>query len=140
MIPSSSYGAAHNSTPQASLCQDEAELSISHLCVCVCRMQQAWAGHKRVHVKAAGADWLFCTKRGRGRAKSLPAFPYTGDLRPHRIGPTREVCSLLSASHPKFQRGSDVKTCSSIHHVSRNLGCHASDKHIAEHGQGDFAL
>eukprot|EP00873_Tetraselmis_striata_P025893 jgi/Tetstr1/446157/TSEL_003559.t1 len=47
--------------------------------------KEAWPTHKALH------NWKYCTSRGRDRSKDMPKFPYTGELRPHRIGPTRKV-------------------------------------------------
>jgi hypothetical protein len=59
-------------------------------------VQAAWGEHKAVHKTAngsAGSDegWAFCTKRGKGRQSTMPLFPWTGGLRPHKISPRREV-------------------------------------------------
>lgn len=87
--------------------------SLTHLCVCpecVCALclwcachtythnktqhtQLAWPEHKVVHKQAAaaGVAWMYCTKRGKSRSSVMPAFDWTGSLRPERIGPTRQV-------------------------------------------------
>ncbi|CAG9462337.1 unnamed protein product [Pedinophyceae sp. YPF-701] len=51
-----------------------------------------WAAHKSKHVTHG---WLYCTNKGAGRAKVCPDFKWTGALRPHKIGPTREVPSEI---------------------------------------------
>ncbi|GBF95512.1 methionine aminopeptidase 1A [Raphidocelis subcapitata] len=52
----------------------------------------AWGEHKKCHKSASLADgWAFCTRRGRSRAATMPAFNWTGDLRPFKIGPPRQV-------------------------------------------------
>lgn len=57
------------------------------------RPQAAWPEHKKCHKAAAGAGdgWAYCTKRGRGRSALMPPFHWTGDLRPYKIGPPRQV-------------------------------------------------
>lgn len=81
----------------------------------------SWAEHKRVHVKAARQDWLFCTKRGRGRSKSIPSFEWTGDLRPYPISPTRQVPSGIPRpdwsddGQPKEEPASRMQTVVPVH-------------------------
>jgi methionyl aminopeptidase len=36
-------------------------------------------------------SWAYCTRRGRARAAAMPAFEWTGELRPYKIGPPRAV-------------------------------------------------
>ena len=55
-------------------------------------MQEAWVEHKKVHQKPVSDGWMYVTKRGRGRAKAMPSYNYTGALRPHPVSPTSEVC------------------------------------------------
>lgn len=51
----------------------------------------AWPEHKKGHKAAAADGWAYCTKRGRGRSAVMPPFAWTGDLRPYKIGPPRQV-------------------------------------------------
>ena len=50
----------------------------------------AWAAHKAAH-RPTEADWAYVTERGAGRVFGLPAFTWTGGLRPWQVGPRREV-------------------------------------------------
>lgn len=54
------------------------------------RLQADWAAHKKLH-KPSLDGWHYCTRRGEGRSLNMPEFKWTGTLRPHRIGPMREV-------------------------------------------------
>ena len=68
--------------------------------------QISWAEHKAVHKVSADA-WLFCTKRGKGRSTKMPDFHYTGDLRPHLVGPTRSVGPLPAAGGLRADQAPD---------------------------------
>ena len=46
--------------------------------------------HKKVHRPGPDA-WAYVTERGAGRSFKLPAFEWTGKLRPHTVGPRRAV-------------------------------------------------
>jgi hypothetical protein len=50
-----------------------------------------------VHQKPASDGWMFVTKRGRGRAKAMPSYNYTGKLRPYPVSPTSEVRVAVSS-------------------------------------------
>ena len=58
-------------------------------CTC-CRPQADWVEHKKLH-KPSLEGWHYCTRRGQDRSLAMPEFQWTGPLRPHRIGPMREV-------------------------------------------------
>lgn len=62
-------------------------------------LQQAWAEHKKVHQKPAADSWLFITKRGRARSKAMPAFSWTGELRPDRVSPRSEASRNKTPSY-----------------------------------------
>ena len=49
-----------------------------------------WGDHKDLHSDPKHA-WLYCLQRGGARAKAMPAFDYTGPLRPQPISPYRTV-------------------------------------------------
>ena len=54
-----------------------------------------------MHQKPASDGWMFVTKRGRGRAKAMPSYNYTGKLRPYPVSPTSEVgLRDWSTQHP----------------------------------------
>ena len=59
------------------------------------RSQAGWASHKKNH-KPSLDGWHFCTKRGQGRSLQMPPFAWTGELRPERIGPMRQVPAVPS--------------------------------------------
>mmetsp|Transcript_22260 Transcript_22260/g.39595 ORF Transcript_22260/g.39595 Transcript_22260/m.39595 type:complete len:384 (-) Transcript_22260:1330-2481(-) len=51
-----------------------------------------WAEHKKLHeVEKKEDEWQYCMRRGRSRVSEMPAFNYTGPLRPFPIGPIRKV-------------------------------------------------
>ena len=52
--------------------------------------KEAWAQHKLLH-KPTINGWHYCMQRGRSRSLTMPSFKWTGTLRPHRIGPYRQV-------------------------------------------------
>ena len=43
----------------------------------------AWAEHKGMH-KASTASYMYAISNGRERSATMPAFAWTGPLRPHR--------------------------------------------------------
>lgn len=92
----------------------------------------SWPDHKRVHVKAARQDWLFCTKRGRGRSKTIPSFQWTGDLRPHPISPYRQVPFSIPRPDwaddgvPKEEAQSRMQTVVPIHGARAMEGIRAA--------------
>lgn len=50
----------------------------------------AWPTHKAAHRPTAD-DWAFVTDRGAGRVFAMPAFAWTGALRPAKVSPRRAV-------------------------------------------------
>jgi methionyl aminopeptidase len=52
--------------------------------------KEAWATHKAAH-RPNTESWAYVTDRGAGRSFKLPAFTWTGGLRPWRVGPRRAV-------------------------------------------------
>jgi len=52
--------------------------------------QAAWPAHKSSH-KPAPDTWAYVTHKGAGRALTLPAYAWTGPLRPDVVSPTRAV-------------------------------------------------
>jgi methionyl aminopeptidase len=52
--------------------------------------KEAWPAHKASH-RPTTESWAFVTDRGAGRTFKMPSFSWTGALRPHRVGPRREV-------------------------------------------------
>lgn len=46
---------------------------------------------KPVEKKEEQEPWLYCTRKGRGRSGNMPAFDWTGALRPFPISPTLAV-------------------------------------------------
>lgn len=56
------------------------------------RQQAAWPQHKAAHKPDPLTQWAYATNKGAGRSFLPPAsFPWTGKLRPEKIGPTRRV-------------------------------------------------
>ncbi|EFN52273.1 hypothetical protein CHLNCDRAFT_54612 [Chlorella variabilis] len=51
----------------------------------------SWAEHKKLHKPSATEGWHYCTRRGQGRSLNMPDFKWTGELRPARIGPMRQI-------------------------------------------------
>lgn len=49
--------------------------------------KEAWKEHKKAHKEA----WLYCTNKGKDRSNAMPAYAWTGALRPERIAPRRQV-------------------------------------------------
>jgi len=56
------------------------------------KKQAAWPQHKAAHKPDPLTQWAYATNKGAGRSFSAPAtFPWTGKLRPEKIGPSRRV-------------------------------------------------
>eukprot|EP00884_Botryococcus_braunii_P001642 jgi/Botrbrau1/11479/Bobra.0360s0006.1 len=83
---------ARCAAPSRLQCPKCLELEIPKARSCFCSQdcfKLAWAEHKKIH-KSKDA-WLYCTNRGAGRSRVMPAFNWTGPLRPYVISPTRTV-------------------------------------------------
>mmetsp|Transcript_17957 Transcript_17957/g.50260 ORF Transcript_17957/g.50260 Transcript_17957/m.50260 type:complete len:372 (-) Transcript_17957:191-1306(-) len=81
-------GCARCGAPAELQCPKCKELNLDKVASSFCSQEcfkEAWPTHKALH------NWKYCTKRGKDRSNDMPSFNWTGELRPYRIGPKREV-------------------------------------------------
>ncbi|TVU32061.1 hypothetical protein EJB05_23779 [Eragrostis curvula] len=120
--PEPSLPCARCGKPAALQCPKCAELKLPREDAAFCTQdcfKAAWSSHKSVHKKLDPQQlpegWGYCLRKGRSRTLKLPAFGWTGPLRPYPISKMRMVPDEIEKPDwavdgiPKIEPDSDLQ-------------------------------